>query len=106
MTLAGTPPRAGDAEEIAMITLAKGSAAVAGVLAAAAASIVLVMHGHTGTGAASAASLTARSGGHRHHHGHHGAQGTTTTNDYAIAYDTVSGRWSNQVPLDSDCVSL
>ena len=30
----------------------------------------------------------------------------TTTNDYAIAYDTVSGRWSNPVPLDSDCVSL
>ena len=30
----------------------------------------------------------------------------TTNNDYAIAYDTVSGRWSNQVPLDSDCASL
>jgi hypothetical protein len=75
MTLAGIAPRAGDAEEIDMITLAKGSAAVAGVLAAAAASIVLVMHGHTGTGAAAAANLTASSGGHRHHHGHHGPQG-------------------------------
>ncbi len=30
----------------------------------------------------------------------------STTNDYAIAYDMVSGRWSNQVPVDSDCVSL
>jgi len=24
----------------------------------------------------------------------------------AIAYDTVSGRWSNQVPVDSSCASL
>jgi hypothetical protein len=30
----------------------------------------------------------------------------TTDNDYAIAYDTVSGRWSNQVPVDSSCASL
>ena len=30
----------------------------------------------------------------------------STTNDYAIAYDMVSGRWSNQVPVDSDCASL
>lgn len=30
----------------------------------------------------------------------------TTNNDYAIAYDTVSGRWSNQVPVNSDCASL
>ncbi len=30
----------------------------------------------------------------------------TTDNDDAIAYDTVSGRWSNQVPVDSSCASL
>jgi hypothetical protein len=30
----------------------------------------------------------------------------STTNDYAIAYDMVSGRWSNQVPVDSGCASL
>ncbi len=30
----------------------------------------------------------------------------TTDNDYAIAYDTVSGRWSSQVPVDSGCASL
>jgi hypothetical protein len=30
----------------------------------------------------------------------------TSNNDYAIAYDTVSGRWSNQVPVDSSCASL
>ncbi|HEY6279935.1 MAG TPA: hypothetical protein VIX86_26795, partial [Streptosporangiaceae bacterium] len=30
----------------------------------------------------------------------------TTKNDYAIAFDTWSGRWSNKVPLDSDCASL
>ena len=30
----------------------------------------------------------------------------TTNNDYAIAYDVTSGRWSNEVPLDSDCASL
>jgi hypothetical protein len=30
----------------------------------------------------------------------------TTSNDYAIAYDTVSGRWSSQVPVDSSCASL
>jgi len=30
----------------------------------------------------------------------------TTSNDYAIAYDTVSGRWSNEVPIDSSCASL
>lgn len=30
----------------------------------------------------------------------------TTSNDYAIAYDVTSGRWSNEVPLDSDCASL
>lgn len=30
----------------------------------------------------------------------------TTSNDYAIAYDTVSGRWSSQVPVDSGCASL
>ncbi len=29
----------------------------------------------------------------------------TSANDYAIAYDTVSRRWSNEVPLDSDCGS-
>jgi hypothetical protein len=29
----------------------------------------------------------------------------TSKNDYAIAYDTVSGRWSNEVPLDSGCAS-
>ncbi len=62
-----------------MITLAKGSVAVASVLATAAASIVLAMHGHTGTGSATgattAAGTTASSGvpGHRHHHGHRGS---------------------------------
>jgi hypothetical protein len=30
----------------------------------------------------------------------------TTDNDYVIAYDTVSGRWSNEVPIDSDCASF
>jgi hypothetical protein len=30
----------------------------------------------------------------------------TTSNDYAIAYDAVSGRWSNRVPVDSSCASL
>jgi hypothetical protein len=30
----------------------------------------------------------------------------TTDNDYVIAYDTVSGRWSNSVPIDSDCASF
>ena len=30
----------------------------------------------------------------------------TTDNDYAIAYDTVSHRWSNTVPIDSDCASF
>ena len=63
-----------------MITLAKGSAAVASVLVTAAASIVLAMHGHTGTGAGTGAGVTstvANTGGHghRHHHGHHGSQG-------------------------------
>jgi hypothetical protein len=29
----------------------------------------------------------------------------TASNDYAIAYDRVSGRWSNEVPLDADCAS-
>jgi hypothetical protein len=28
-----------------------------------------------------------------------------TNNDYAIAYDTVSGRWSNPVSVDSSCAS-
>jgi hypothetical protein len=27
----------------------------------------------------------------------------TSRNDYAIAYDTVSGHWSDKVPLDPDC---
>jgi hypothetical protein len=27
-------------------------------------------------------------------------------NDYVIAYDEVSGRWSNSLPIDSDCASL
>ena len=30
----------------------------------------------------------------------------TTDNDYMIAYDTVSGRWSNELPIDSDCASF
>jgi hypothetical protein len=30
----------------------------------------------------------------------------TTHNDYAIACETVSGRWSNRVPVDSSCASL
>jgi hypothetical protein len=30
----------------------------------------------------------------------------TTDNDYLIAYDTVSGRWSNELPIDSDCASF
>ena len=59
-----------------MITLAKGSAAVASVLVTAAASIVLAMHGHTGTGAGVTSTVANTGGrGHRHHHGHHGSQG-------------------------------
>jgi len=30
----------------------------------------------------------------------------TTNNDYVIAYDEVSGRWSNELPIDSDCASF
>lgn len=30
----------------------------------------------------------------------------TSNNDYAIAYDTTSGRWSNEIPLDSECASF
>ena len=30
----------------------------------------------------------------------------TSDNDYVIAYDTVSGRWSNELPIDSDCASF
>jgi hypothetical protein len=30
----------------------------------------------------------------------------TTDNDYVIAYDTVSGRWSGKLPIDSDCASF
>jgi hypothetical protein len=30
----------------------------------------------------------------------------TTDNDYVIAYDTVSGRWSAKLPIDSDCASF
>jgi hypothetical protein len=30
----------------------------------------------------------------------------TTSDDYAIARDKVSGRWSNGVALNSDCVSF
>jgi hypothetical protein len=30
----------------------------------------------------------------------------TTDNDYVIAYDAVSHRWSNSVPIDSDCASF
>jgi hypothetical protein len=30
----------------------------------------------------------------------------TTDNDYVIAYDTVSGRWSGELPIDSDCASF
>jgi hypothetical protein len=30
----------------------------------------------------------------------------TTDNDYVIAYDTESGRWSNELPIDSDCASF
>ena len=28
----------------------------------------------------------------------------TSGNDYVIAYDAVSGRWSGSLPIDSDCV--
>jgi hypothetical protein len=73
--LAGAPPRASDAEETDMITLAKGSVAVAGVLAAAAASIVMATHGHaaaaSGTGGTATAAVKAAAHGGRHHH-HHG----------------------------------
>jgi hypothetical protein len=34
-----------------------------------------------------------------------GVPGTTTI-DYVIAYDAVSGRWSSSVPIDSDCASF
>jgi hypothetical protein len=30
----------------------------------------------------------------------------TTDNDYVIAYDTVSGRWSARLPINSDCASF
>jgi hypothetical protein len=30
----------------------------------------------------------------------------TSDNDYVIAYDTVSGRWSAKLPINSDCASL
>jgi hypothetical protein len=30
----------------------------------------------------------------------------TTNNVYVIAYDEVSGRWSNELPIDSDCASF
>jgi hypothetical protein len=30
----------------------------------------------------------------------------TIDNDRVIAYDTVSGRWSNELPIDSDCASF
>jgi hypothetical protein len=30
----------------------------------------------------------------------------TTDNDYLVAYDTVSGRWSAKLPIDSDCASF
>ena len=30
----------------------------------------------------------------------------TTDNDYVIAYDGASGRWSDKLPIDSDCASL
>jgi len=30
----------------------------------------------------------------------------TTDNDYVVAYDFGSGRWSNELPIDSDCASL
>ena len=30
----------------------------------------------------------------------------TTDNDYVIAYDTGSGRWSARLPIDSDCASF
>jgi hypothetical protein len=30
----------------------------------------------------------------------------STDNDYVIAYDLASGRWSNELPIDSDCASI
>ena len=30
----------------------------------------------------------------------------TTDNDYVIAYDEISGRWSSKLPIDSDCASF
>ena len=30
----------------------------------------------------------------------------TIPNDYVIALDTVSGRWSAKLPIDSDCASF
>jgi hypothetical protein len=30
----------------------------------------------------------------------------TNDDDYVIGYDTVSGRWSNSLPVDSDCASF
>jgi hypothetical protein len=30
----------------------------------------------------------------------------TTDNEYVIAYDTVSGRWSGMLPIDSDCAAF
>jgi hypothetical protein len=30
----------------------------------------------------------------------------TTDNDYVVAYDLTSGRWSNKLPIDSDCASF
>lgn len=30
----------------------------------------------------------------------------STDNDYVVAYDMTSGRWSNRLPIDSDCASF
>ena len=80
----------------------KGSAVAGGVLAATVTGIVFAQTGQAGpyTGFPGGA-FAAQTG-----IGDCSQVPNTTSNDYAIAYDTVSGRWSNQVPVDSSCASF
>jgi hypothetical protein len=97
MMLAGAAPRASDAEETDMITLAKGAAAVTSVLAAAAASVLLAAHGHapaaagTGGTVTAAAKVPAHGGRHHHHHGHGGAAGSGQPGSGGTGSGTSSG---------------
>ncbi len=77
-----------------MLTLLKGSAVAAGLLAATVTGIVFARTDQAGQGSAAAVTVSAGApiGSHHRHHGHHGHRGTqgspganTTSNDYAIA---------------------